>query len=86
MSSRPGLRHCPNEGWSINFVSDSLANAQSLRVSVIVDDVTRECVATEVDTSFLRPALTVYNRLREETQSSSGDLRLLNLRMASMTS
>ena len=36
----------------MDFVSDSLANGQSLRVLVIVDDFTRECVAIEADTSL----------------------------------
>jgi len=42
----------PNERWSMDFVSDNLANGQGLRVLVIVDDFTRECVAMEADTSL----------------------------------
>ncbi len=42
----------PNERWSMDFVSDSMTNGQNLRVLVIVDDYTRECVAIEVDTSL----------------------------------
>lgn len=42
----------PNERWSMDFVSDSLSNGQTLRVLTVVDDYTRECIAIEADTSL----------------------------------
>jgi putative transposase len=42
----------PNEEWSLDFVSDALADGRSLRVLTVVDNFTRECVALEADTSF----------------------------------
>lgn len=41
-----------NERWSMDFVSDSLATGQTVRVLNVVDDHTRESVAVEVDTSL----------------------------------
>lgn len=41
-----------NERWSIDFVSDQLANGRRFRVLNIVDDFTRECVGQLVDTSI----------------------------------
>jgi putative transposase len=41
-----------NLSWSMDFVSDGLANGRRLRCLTIVDDCTRECVAIEVDTSI----------------------------------
>jgi putative transposase len=41
-----------NRSWSMDFVSDGLADGRRLRCLTIVDDCTRECVAIEVDTSI----------------------------------
>lgn len=41
-----------NQRWSMDFVADSLASGRRIRVLTVVDDFTRECLATEVD-SFL---------------------------------
>ena len=41
-----------NQSWSMDFVSDGLANGRRLRCLTIVDDCTRECLAIEVDTSI----------------------------------
>lgn len=41
-----------NESWSMDFMSDGLADGRRLRCLTIVDDCTRECVAIEVDTSI----------------------------------
>ena len=40
-----------NQRWSLDFVSDVLADGRRFRVLVIVDDFTRECLALVVDTS-----------------------------------
>ena len=42
----------PNARWSMDFVSDCLANGQTFRALVVVDDYTRENLAVEVDTSL----------------------------------
>ena len=42
----------PNESWSMDFVADSLANGRRIRCLTLVDDFTRECLATVVDTSI----------------------------------
>lgn len=42
----------PNQRWSMDFVSDQLANGNRIRMLNIVDDFTRECVVIEVDTSL----------------------------------
>ena len=47
----------PNQRWSMDFVSDALANCRRIRVLTVVDDFTRESLATEVDTSL--PSLRV---------------------------
>jgi len=41
-----------NESWSMDFVSDWLADGRRLRCLTIVDDCSRECPAIEVDTSI----------------------------------
>lgn len=42
----------PNQRWSLDFVSDLLADGRRLRVLVVVDDFTRECPALVADTSL----------------------------------
>ena len=41
-----------NERWTMDFMSDALANGQKLRVLTVLDAYTRECVALEVATHF----------------------------------
>lgn len=42
----------PNEEWSMDFTEDTLGNRRAFRTLNIVDDLTRECPAIEVDTSL----------------------------------
>jgi len=42
----------PNQRWSMDFVSDQLANARRFRVLNVIDDYSRECVLQIVDTSI----------------------------------
>ena len=42
----------PNQRWSLDFVSDMLADGRRFRILVVVDDFTRECLALVVDTSL----------------------------------
>ena len=46
------LPNGPNQRWSLDFVSDALANARRFRVLAVVDDFTRECLGLVVDTSL----------------------------------
>ena len=46
-----------NQRWSMDFVSDALASGRRIRVLTVIDDFTRESLATEVDTSL--PSLRV---------------------------
>jgi len=41
-----------NERWSMDLMSDSLADGRRFRTLNIVDDFSRECIAIEVDTSI----------------------------------
>ena len=42
----------PNDRWSLDFVSDQLIDGRRLRILVVVDDCTRECLALVPDTSI----------------------------------
>jgi putative transposase len=41
-----------NERWSLDFVHDTLRSGRRTRTLNVVDDLTRECLAIEVDTSI----------------------------------
>ncbi|WP_407920188.1 IS3 family transposase [Geobacter pickeringii] len=58
-----------NEHWSMDFVSDSLWNGRRFRVLTIVDDLTKECPALEVDHSL--PGLRV-TRVLDRLASTRG--------------
>src|SRR5262249_60478245 len=47
-----GLPCTINERWSLDFVSDTLSGGRRFRILCIVDDFSRECLATVVDTSL----------------------------------
>jgi putative transposase len=49
--SRPTVTQ-PNERWTMDFMSDALANGQKLRVLTVVDAYTRECLALDVGVHF----------------------------------
>lgn len=54
----------PNQVWSIDFVSDSLADGRKFRMLNIIDDFNRESLAIEVDTSLpSRRVVRVLDRL-----------------------
>jgi len=46
------LPQAPNQRWSIDFVSDTLACGRRCRMLAVVDDFTRECIALVADTSL----------------------------------
>jgi len=41
-----------NQCWSMDFVSDKLADGRSFRILTVIDQFTRECVALEADRSM----------------------------------
>ena len=41
-----------NEEWALDFVSDAIASGRHIRFLTVGDAHTRECLASEVDTSF----------------------------------
>ena len=41
-----------NQRWSLDFVSDSLVDCRRFRILCIIDDFSRECLATVVDNSI----------------------------------
>jgi putative transposase len=41
-----------NQRWSLDFVSDTLGDGRRFRILCIVDDFSRECLATGADTSL----------------------------------
>ena len=47
-----------NESWSMDFMSDQLADGRWIRVLTIVDNFTRESLATEVESRFTGHAVT----------------------------
>ena len=42
----------PNQRWSLDFVSDALSDGRRFRTLCVVDDFTREALATVVDVSL----------------------------------
>jgi putative transposase len=46
-----------NQVWSYDFVSDRAANGQKLKILVVVDEYTRECLTLEVAASIRSPHL-----------------------------
>lgn len=62
MPARPVL--IVNTRWSMDFVSDRTRTGRSLRVLTVIDEVTRECLALELDSSITgRKVATVLNRI-----------------------
>jgi putative transposase len=56
-----------NERWSMDFVRDALVNGRPFRSLNIVDDLSRECPAIEVDTSLPgKRVVKVLNRVVSE--------------------
>jgi putative transposase len=42
----------PNQRWSLDFVSDALADGRRFRILAVVDDFSRECLTLVADTSL----------------------------------
>lgn len=41
----------PNQRWSLDFMSDALEDGRRFRILCVIDDFSRECLPTVVDTS-----------------------------------
>ena len=50
----------PNERWSVDFMSDQLANGRRFRILNVIDDFSRQCVGQIVDTSISGARLVFY--------------------------
>jgi putative transposase len=46
---RMAMATAPNQCWSMDFMSDKLADGRSFRILTVVDQFTRECVCLEAD-------------------------------------
>jgi len=46
------LPEAANQRWSLDFVSDALANGRRFQALAVVDDFTRECLGLVADTSL----------------------------------
>lgn len=42
----------PNQRWSLDFFSDALVDGRRFRILCVIDDFSRECLATIVDNSL----------------------------------
>lgn len=57
----------PNQCWSMDFVTDKLAEGRSFRILTVIDQFTRECVALEADRSMTGNKVTeALERARQE--------------------
>jgi putative transposase len=74
----PALAMRPNQRWSMDFVSDKLADGRSFRILTVVDQFTRECVALGADRSMtgikVAQALERARREREACPRASPSL------------
>ena len=56
-----------NQRWSMDFMGDSLATGRTFRIFNLVDDYSREAIATEIDTSL--PGLRVVRVLERVAET-----------------
>jgi putative transposase len=50
--ARMSVPEATNQGWSLDFASDTLADGRRFRILCVVDDFSRECLALVADTSL----------------------------------
>lgn len=68
-----------NDTWSMDFASDSLFNGSRFRVLTVVDNFSRECLATEVGQGLRgEQVVAVLNRLKY-TRGVPGSIRVDNV-------
>lgn len=67
------------ECWSMDFVSDKLADGRSFRIFTVIDQFTRECVALEADRSMTgKKVAEVLERARQERSRLPGSITVDN--------
>jgi putative transposase len=71
IARRQRVRTCvaagANQCWSMDFVSDKLADGRSFRIFTVIDQFTRECVALEADRSMTgKKVAEALERARQE--------------------
>lgn len=64
-----------NEAWSMDFMSDALVDGRKIRIFNVVDDLSREAVTMEVDTSL--PAARVIRALNRAIEERSKPNRIM---------
>jgi len=47
-----GVNGLPNDRWLLDFVADQFIDGPRMRILIVVDDCTRECLALVADTSI----------------------------------
>ncbi len=62
-------RTAPNQEWALDFLHDRTDSGRKVRLLVIEDAYTRECLALEADTSFAGPRVT---RVLEQIAAERG--------------
>ena len=62
-----------NQRWSIDFVQDALDDGRRFRMLNVVDDFTRECLASVLDTSLSGSAGRARARSALRTMRQPGD-------------
>jgi putative transposase len=69
----------PNQEWSMDFVSDALANGRAVRALTVVDNFTKEAPAIEVDCSLSAPRVTrVLDEVIEDRGTVPESIRIDN--------
>jgi transposase InsO family protein len=74
--TQAGHRHThPNDRWSLDFASDQFIDGRRLRILVVIDDCTRECLALIPDTSIsgIRVTRKLNKLLRERGKPKNRD-------------
>ena len=67
-----GVATRPNKCWSMDFVSDKLADGRSFRILTLVDQFTRECVGLEADRSMTGMKKALRNSIANSRLKPSG--------------
>jgi len=68
----------PNQEWSMDFVSDALANGRALRALTVLDNFTKEAPAIEVDCSLSAPRVTRVLDAIIESRGTPESIRIDN--------
>jgi putative transposase len=61
----------PNQRWSLDFLSDALADGRRFRILAIVDDFTRGCLALIADTSLAGVRVVHHRAIRLKSTEDS---------------